>query len=118
MVVTFTAILKDQLREKVWGNRTPLQVLQNMDSKKYAEDSDRITNANLKYPIIVTDTNQIIDGYHRLAKAVLTDRKNIQVYVFDKNLLKRFLLDSQGNFVKVHQKLTVSDIVNVWNEKF
>ena len=39
----------------------------------------RILNADLKYPILVDEKNIILDGIHRLCKAVIEGREDIAV---------------------------------------
>lgn len=38
----------------------------------------RVEDADMKYPIILTPDGTIADGWHRIAKAILEDRKNIK----------------------------------------
>ena len=66
-----------------------LDVMNN--KKKYPEETKRIKQADLKYPIIITGTS-VVDGVHRLAKSHMTKKKNIKAYVFDKKLMKKFLI--------------------------
>ena len=40
--------------------------------------------------------------YNRLAKAYIAKKKNIKCYVFSSNLMKKFLINSTGNWKKVH----------------
>ena len=97
-------LLLDNLKYKGWGNPktkefySPLDVLDN--KVKYEKEYNRILNANLKYPIIVHN-NIIIDGIHRLTKAWLMGKKTIKVYNFDKNIMKKFLIDNKGNWEKI-----------------
>jgi len=115
-VDTFIPLLK----EKVWGKSTPewapMTVIEKMDVKKYKVDSDRIHKADLSYPIIVTGIN-IVDGYHRIAKAYLEGRKEINAYIFDKTLMKKFIINKDLNFVKAHQT-SIHDILELWTKRF
>jgi hypothetical protein len=110
--------LTQQLDEKVWGDWSPATVLAKMDLKKYAEDANRIRKADMKYPIIVTKKLVIVDGYHRVAKAVLKDQKYIKAYVFEPGLMNKFILDRDLNFVKVHQHMTVADVLELYSKRF
>ena len=64
-----------QLKVKVWGSWSPMDVIEHMDMKKYKADVERIKNAKLSYPIMLTGKHTIVDGYHRLAKAYLEKKK-------------------------------------------
>lgn len=63
---------------------------------QYTEpDPERVEKASLYYPIIVTrdfvdgkERYIVVDGTHRLAKAVKLGHKQIQCYVLDKNEIK------------------------------
>jgi ParB-like chromosome segregation protein Spo0J len=86
------AELAPQLEEKVWGDWSPMTVLAKMDAKKYAANAARIRKADLKYPIIITGTGTIVDGYHRAAAAVLKERTHIDAYVFRPALIVTSIL--------------------------
>jgi len=43
----------------------------------------RIKNSNLKYPIIIGPKGIIIDGYHRLMKSVLENKRSINYVKLD-----------------------------------
>jgi hypothetical protein len=107
-----------QLEEKVWGDWSPMTVLAKMDAKRYATNAARIRKADLKYPIIVTGTGTIVDGYHRAAAAILKERTHIDAYVFRPALMNKFILDRDLNFVKVHQHMTVADVLELWTKRF
>lgn len=117
--------IKDYLETNVnfecWGNPTknikysPRDVINN--PKKYKEDYQRIMDANLKYPIFITENGIIIDGVHRIVKAAYLKKKQINAYVFDKKFLNKFLLDRNRNFEKVN-KLTQYDLILLFNKRF
>jgi len=98
---------------KGWGDPSkkilysPQDVLN--EPKKYKDDYERIINAELNYPIIITKNNSVVDGIHRLIKAFYL-KKQINAYVFDYKLLKKFLLDKNGNYSKV-DNLSISDLI-------
>lgn len=84
---------------KVWddykgGSVSPNEVILNPD--KYPEHKKRVEDADLKYPIILSD-NTVIDGLHRLVKSHLLNKKKIKVINFDSKLLNKFLLNEDGN---------------------
>ncbi len=105
---------------KGWGNPTkkifysPQDVLNN--PIKYKDDYERIMNANLKFPIIISKNNNIVDGVHRLIKAYIM-KKQIMAYVFDNNLLKKFLINKNGDYEKV-DNLSTSDLIELFNRRF
>jgi len=68
-----------QIEQPVWGDYSPLDVLQNPEKKKYAENIKRIRDADLSYPIFITSKDQIIDGYHRVLKAVRKKEKTVKL---------------------------------------
>ena len=107
-----------QLEKKVWGDWSPATVLAKMDVKKYATNAARIRKANMSYPIIVTGKQVIVDGYHRVAKALLEGQTHINAYVFGPALMNKFILDRDLNFVKVHQHMTVADVLELWTKRF
>ena len=116
--------LLHMLNEKCWGNEynkdkrySPLDVIKDKKNKKYKNEINRIKNSNLKYPIIITDKNDVVDGMHRLAKAFLQNKKNIKVYFFDKKLMKKFLINSKGNYEKI-DKLQGYELIEIFYKKF
>jgi hypothetical protein len=114
-----------QLEQKVWGEWSPKTVIEKMDVKKYHENSERIKKADLSYPIIITGNktsvtrvHSIVDGYHRISRAYLEGKKNINAYVFDKSLMNKFILNKDMNFVKVHQNTGIHEILELWTKRF
>jgi len=107
-----------QLKVDVWGDVSPMVVIEKIHLKKYASNAARIHDADLTYPIIVSKDGTIIDGYHRLAKAVLSGVKTIKAHTFDDALLKKFILDKHMDFVHVHQHMTVSSVLELWSKRF
>jgi hypothetical protein len=57
-----------------------------MNASKDSEEYQRILAADLSYPIIITGS-RIIDGVHRVSRAFLEGRSNIQTYMIDKEIL-------------------------------
>jgi hypothetical protein len=49
----------------------------------------RIRNANLDYPILLHPKGHIMDGYHRVAKALLEGKKTIKVLRFTEETLPK-----------------------------
>jgi hypothetical protein len=85
-------VLKPQLENNLWGDFSPLDVLQNPTKKKYAGHSKRIKEADLSYPIFLTSKHIIIDGAHRISKAFLKNRKTIDAYIFTPSVMKQFII--------------------------
>lgn len=113
-------ILKN-LDYKSWGDPiknikySPKQVLKNPD--KYPEDFERIKKANLKYPIIITEDGNIIDGVHRLTKSVLNNKKYINAYKFNNKLMKKFIIAKKGDWDKV-KKMKLYQFIILYIERF
>ena len=103
-----------------WGNPkikeffSPKNVIDN--PKKYKEDYKRIMNSNLKFPIVIANNN-IVDGVHRLTKAYLQKKKEIKAYIFDGELLEKFLIDKNKNLDKV-DKLNTYDYIELFFKRF
>lgn len=98
---------------------SPIDVIN--DPKKYPNDANRITEADLKYPIILSHVNDnyfVVDGYHRLAKAYLTKKKNIRVIIFNKDLLDKFILCKSKNKEKYLDQLRTFNIIDLYTKNF
>ena len=88
--------VKDLLFNLYWNslenNVKPINIIQNI--KKYKYEIERIERADMKYPIIIDSNYNIIDGVHRYIKHILKHKRKIIVYIFDKALMKRFIIKS------------------------
>lgn len=65
-----------------------------MDTETYdgiVRTMKRIQNANLDYPIIVSECGRILDGRHRVVKAMLNGATHIEVIRFEKNPKPNFI---------------------------
>ena len=107
-----------QLNEKVWTPWSPMDVIEKMDLKKYKDDAERIKRANLAYPVIVTGKYTIVDGYHRIAKAYLEKKKYVDVYIFDSELMNKFIINKNMDIQKVHNNTGVNEILELWTKRF
>jgi hypothetical protein len=68
---------------------TPHQVLRNDDATKYASHKQRIEDADLSYPIIVSSDNyDVMDGMHRLAKSIRNGAVGVQCYLVTRRELR------------------------------
>jgi hypothetical protein len=107
-----------QLQQPVWGDYSPSDVLQHPERKKYADNIKRIKEADLSYPIFMTSKYQIIDGYHRFLKAVQENQMHIKAYIFDPPLLRKFILNKELDFVAVHQKMAIHELLELYVRRF
>lgn len=114
----------------MWGNPqtndmySPNDVLKNRKEEKYKNDLQRISGSNLSYPIIIhtslngdVDSDIIIDGIHRLSKAKLNKKERIKAYLFDDELMDKFLVDDNLDFDKI-DKLEVYQYIALFNRRF
>jgi hypothetical protein len=89
--------LKWNLFHKAWETAhglsfAPVELLFDWNNKDYAHHQQRVINADLRFPIIVTihpffSKHFIYDGYHRLTKAALSDKKEVDVAIVDYRLI-------------------------------
>lgn len=107
-----------QLEQPVWGDYSPSNVLKNPEKKKFAENIQRIKAADLSYPIFVTSKHQIIDGYHRVLKAIKQKEKTIKAYVFEPSLMKKFIINKELDYPAVHQKMQIHEILELYAKRF
>ena len=114
--------LLPQLKIKDWGEFSPLNIIKNKNLS--ISDYNRIINADLRYPIIITANNKIIDGMHRLAKAHLLKKQMIRAYVLDDKTMKKFIISKKKGKIWVesvwdyYETLTKSDIDKLYKERF
>jgi disulfide oxidoreductase YuzD len=110
------------LEYKGWGNPSKgifyssMDVLNNSNNKKYSNEIKRIKEANLNYPIIIYNNN-IVDGVHRLTKAYLENKKTIKAYIFKSDLMKKFLIDNNKNWLKV-DNMQMYDYIKLFYKRF
>jgi hypothetical protein len=98
-----------------WDKNTkPSDVISCIKSKKYKDEVKRITESNLEYPIIVDNNLFIIDGMHRFVKSVLINKSTIDVYKFDKKIMKKFIIGTLGEKLN----LTISDYIELYQKRF
>lgn len=91
--------LKFNLNYNCWENNIKyINVINDMNNKLYKEELDRINKADTKYNIIVDERYNILDGMHR---HILEKRKFINVYVFDKKLMKKFIVAKREQPIKL-----------------
>ena len=95
-------------------NIRPSDVISCLTDDKYKDEVKRITESDTKYPIIVDSDLFIIDGMHRLVKNILNKKKETDVYIFDKKLMKKFIVGTRDE--KINLKL--NDYIELYNERF
>lgn len=85
-----------QLTSHLPRKRIPLVAIRELDEPWFGDDERRtwramiahirlIEEADLKYPIIVSASGDVMDGMHRVAKAVLQGRQEIDAVQFDRD---------------------------------
>jgi hypothetical protein len=109
---------KWQLDQPVWGDYSPSDVLRHPEKKKFAENVQRIKDADISYPIFVTSRHTIIDGYHRFLKAVKDEEKTIKAYVFDASSMKKFILHKELDYPAVHQRMQIHEVLELYAKRF
>ena len=86
--------VKDLLFNLYWNSLEndvkPIDIIKHLKNYKY--ETERIERADMKYPIIIDSNYNIIDGVHRYIKHILEHKRKINVYIFDKALMKRFII--------------------------
>lgn len=96
-VVAPTNIFADFLIWDTWGE--PGQTSQS-NLKQFVESSThkhRVMIANLDFPIVLTNTNIIIDGVHRIAKAMYESHETVRCMFIDQSTLLKFRISSPLN---------------------
>jgi hypothetical protein len=88
-----------------------------MDANKYKTNAERIRDADMSFPIILTGNHTIVDGYHRIAKAYMEGKRDIRAHVFDATLMRKFVLVKGLDFVALNA-LTIYDILELWKKRF
>lgn len=112
--------LKKTLEYPGWGEPnkgihfSPLDVLAN--PKKYKRNTERIENADLNYPIIVAG-KYVVDGVHRLTKAVMQGKKKIKAYYFNKTIMRKFLIDKKRDWNRVN-KMGTYEFIELFYKRF
>ena len=107
-----------QLKQNIWGEWSPMDVIENINNKKYQSNSKRIQEAELKYPVIITGNHIIVDGYHRISKAYLNNKKYIDVYIFNSDLMNKFIISKDLDYVKLEQTTHINEIIELWAKRF
>lgn len=99
----------DEKKNKI----TPNMVLKN--PKRYKYHYERIIKADLSYPIIKSN-GYILDGMHRLTKAIMKKKKTILSIEITSSILKKFLITDKGLSAVDYNK--EFDIILLFNKRF
>jgi disulfide oxidoreductase YuzD len=103
------------LEHNYWENGVrPIDVMNDIKNKKYKDEVFRIENANMNYPIIIDSNYNILDGVHRYVKHIIENKKTINVYIFDKKLMKKFIIGKRDEIVN----LEINDFIELFNKRF
>ena len=103
------------LEYNCWENNVcPINVINDMKNNKYKEEVMQIKNANIKYPIIIDSNYNIIDGVHRYTKHIIENKKTINVYIFDKKLMKKFIIGKRNE----KNNMEINDYIELFNRRF
>jgi len=108
--------LNFNLEYNSWANNVrPIDVINDMKNKKYKDEVARIKKADIKYPIILNSNYYILDGVHRYVKHLIENKKTINVYIFDKKTMKKFIIGKRDDDPN---KLNINDFIELFNKRF
>lgn len=107
--------LSFNLEYNSWENNVrPIDVVNDMKNKKYKDEISRIINADIKYPIIIDSKYNILDGFHRYIKHIIENKKTIDVYIFDKKIMKKFIIGKHDEIIT----LEPNDFIELFYRRF
>lgn len=106
-----TSKLLFNLDLECWDKNTkPSDMISCLKNKKYKDEVTRIKESDTKYPIIVDSNLFIIDGVHRYVKSVLSNKKTVDVYIFD----KKCIVGKRGENIN----LKINDYIELFQKRF
>lgn len=118
--------LKKNLEYDGWGDPikkilySPHDVLtksKKVPKKLLKRELKQIKDADLSYPIIIYG-DIIIDGVHRLVKTKMIGKSDtIDAYIFDKKLMKKFILNNNGDYEYV-DKIELYTLIELFYKRF
>jgi secreted Zn-dependent insulinase-like peptidase len=74
-----------------------------------------IVKHNFNENDMLIDSNyNILDGYHRYAKHIIENKKKINLYIFDKKLMKKFIIGKRDEICN----LKINDFIKLFYERF
>jgi len=110
------------LEHKSWGDPetgekfSPLDAIADPTNKKYKREIDKIATADLSYPIIIGG-GHLVDGKHRLTKAMQEGRIKIKAYIFTDREMNKFLINKSRDWDAV-KKIQLHDIIRLFYDRF
>lgn len=84
---------------------------------KFKDEINRIEKADMSFPIIVTSKGYVVDGVHRLTKAVMQNIKNMRAYTFDDETMRKFVINRNGNWKNVDAMRT-DNFISLFYKRF
>jgi hypothetical protein len=84
---------------------------------KFKDEINRIEKADMRFPIIVTSKGHVVDGVHRITKAVMQGMKTIRAYIFDDETMRKFVINRNGDWTKVHAMRT-DNFISLFCKRF
>ena len=96
------------------NNVRPIDVINDIKNKKYEDEVKRIKKSNIRYSIIIDTNNNIIDGVHRYVKYILNKKKTINVIMFDKKMMKKFIISKYNE----KKECQICDIIELFIKRF
>ena len=120
--------LLPQLSRNVWNGISPMQIIEKTvptEKKDISiEHAERIKKTDIQYPIIINTNYDIIDGMHRLVKAYLLEQEYIEAYIFNDDLMDKFMIwKIKGkNWIKTgeiyYDSLSKEEIEELYRNRF
>lgn len=101
------------LNDSRWENCTPLSFLDHCHEKCCPEHEARIANADLSYPIIFDPYHELIDGVHRIIKAIRNGEKYIKGKRLPKMPTPKKTFPQQYNIIKIHAS-TIESLIQIF----
>lgn len=113
----------DTLEYSGWGDPSKNIYYSAMDvinnPMVYQDEYKRILRADLSYPIIISADGYIVDGMHRISKAYLEKKPSIRAYVFDEDLMTKFILAGKSIDVwEMVDKMPTYEIIDLYYQRF
>jgi hypothetical protein len=84
---------------------------------KFKDEVTRIEKADIRFPIIVTSKGHIVDGVHRLTKAVMQGMKTLRAYTFDDEIMSKFAINRNGDWKKV-DAMSTDNFISLFYKRF
>lgn len=107
--------LSFNLYYECWENNVrPIDVMNDIKNKKYADEVKRIKKSDTKFPIIIDTNNNIIDGVHRYIKYILNKKKTINVIMFDEKMMKKFIISKYNE----KKECQICDMIELFIKRF